>query len=93
MKELNIKIGVSKTLLILGSCLLNLSIHAQTPKAENIARAGLDSNVVQGLFFSALGQKAIDNDTQAADLFGKVIAIDPSNDASLYELAHQKETK
>ncbi|MES2425809.1 MAG: tetratricopeptide repeat protein [Bacteroidota bacterium] len=75
---------------LLGSCFLTLSTHAQTPKAENIARAGVDSNAIQSLFFSALSQKAIDNDAQAADLFNKVIAIDPSNDASLYELARIK---
>jgi tetratricopeptide (TPR) repeat protein len=47
----------------------------------------MDSAVVKDIFFNALRQKTIDNQNMAAELFNKVIQIDPLNDASLYELA------
>ncbi|MDP9078174.1 MAG: tetratricopeptide repeat protein [Bacteroidota bacterium] len=52
-----------------------------------------DSAVVKQLFFSALREKAIENTTLAAEFFDRVIQMDPSNDASLYELANIKKTK
>ncbi|CAN5142112.1 tetratricopeptide repeat protein [soil metagenome] len=47
----------------------------------------MDSIMVKQLFFSALREKAIDNFPQASEFFGRVLQIDPENDASLYELA------
>jgi len=47
----------------------------------------IDSLVVKQLFFSALSEKTIDNNTHAAELFTKVLQIDPKNDAAMYELA------
>ncbi|HEY4326331.1 MAG TPA: tetratricopeptide repeat protein [Mucilaginibacter sp.] len=52
-----------------------------------------DSTMVKDIFFNALRQKTIDNLNMAAELFNKVIQIDPSNDASLYELAMLKKDK
>lgn len=46
-----------------------------------------DSGMVKQLFFSALREKTIDNKRLAADLFNKVLQIDPTNDASMFELA------
>jgi tetratricopeptide (TPR) repeat protein len=53
----------------------------------------MDSAVVKDIFFNALRQKTIDNQNMAAELFNKVIQIDPLNDASLYELAIIKKEK
>jgi tetratricopeptide (TPR) repeat protein len=50
----------------------------------------VDSPMVNQLFFSALREKTIENLTKAADLFERVIQLDPANDASLYELANLK---
>src|ERR1700712_1111275 len=49
-----------------------------------------DSTNVKQLFFSALGEKNSGRFTQAADLFNKILSIDPSNDATLYELGKIK---
>jgi Tfp pilus assembly protein PilF len=49
--------------------------------------SAMDSSRVKDLFFSAIRQKAIDNTRMASELFSKVLAIDPDNDASMYELA------
>ena len=46
-----------------------------------------DSNRVVDVFFAALTAKATDNLPKASELFGKVLQMDPSNDASMYELA------
>jgi tetratricopeptide (TPR) repeat protein len=53
----------------------------------------MDSTVVKDIFFNALRQKTIDNLNMAAELFDKVIQMDPLNDASLYELAILKKVK
>ncbi len=50
----------------------------------------LDSSMVRQLFFSALREKTIENYQLAADLFNRILQIDPTNDASLYELARIK---
>jgi len=49
-----------------------------------------DSAMVRQLFFSAIREKTIENNSLAAQFFDKVIQIDPDNDASLYELANIK---
>jgi len=76
-----------KFLLIVGSCFLILPAHAQSSNPAK-TQAGVDSDAVESLFFSALREKTIDNKTQAADLFNKILVIDPANDAALYELAN-----
>ncbi|WP_428328656.1 tetratricopeptide repeat protein [Mucilaginibacter sp.] len=53
----------------------------------------MDSQVVKQLFFSALREKVVENLTLASEFLERVIQIDPSNDASLYELAIIKRTK
>jgi tetratricopeptide (TPR) repeat protein len=52
-----------------------------------------DSAAVKQLFFSALVEKTVENLPLAAELFDKVIQIDPANDASLFELANLKKQK
>lgn len=47
-----------------------------------------DSGMVKQLFFSALREKTVENFKQAAELFNRVLQIDPANDASMYELAN-----
>jgi tetratricopeptide (TPR) repeat protein len=80
----------SITLLTLVSCFLFLNSYAQIPKTIKSNNAPVDSAEIKKLFFSAISQKAIDQNTEAAELFNKVLQIDPSNDASLYELANIK---
>lgn len=46
----------------------------------------VEDNVVD-LFYSALSKKTVDDNAGAATIFTKILEIDPSNDASLYELA------
>jgi tetratricopeptide (TPR) repeat protein len=75
-------------LLILNSWLLVLSSYAQGPKP--VKSSGVDTDAVENLFFAALKEKTVENNTQAVDLFNKILTIDPSNDASLYELANIK---
>jgi tetratricopeptide (TPR) repeat protein len=53
----------------------------------------MDSAMVKQLFFSALREKTVENLTLSAELFNRVIQIDPANDASLYELANLKKLK
>ena len=52
-----------------------------------------DSLNVEQLFFSALREKTIERNTEATDLFNKILQIDPSNDAAMYELANLKKIK
>ncbi|MBL4677892.1 MAG: tetratricopeptide repeat protein [Mucilaginibacter sp.] len=52
-----------------------------------------DSSIVKQLFFSALREKTIDNKRQAAELFGRVLQIDPTNDASMFELANLEQSQ
>jgi tetratricopeptide (TPR) repeat protein len=54
---------------------------------------GNDSAKVKELFFSAIREKTIENLKDAEEDFGKVIQIDPANDASLFELANLKKLK
>jgi len=52
-----------------------------------------DSGRVKELFFSAIRQKTVENTKMAAELFGQVLKIDPTNDASMYELANLQRTQ
>ncbi len=54
---------------------------------------GLDSLMVKQLFFSAMDAKVIENYTQAAELFNRVLQTDPNNDAALYQLSILKKLK
>jgi tetratricopeptide (TPR) repeat protein len=49
-----------------------------------------DSDMVRQLFFLALCDKTSQNYKSAADLFTRILNIDPSNDAALYELGKIK---
>lgn len=70
------------------------TIQAQnvTPMKEGAATlaqpmAKRDSDALTETFFSALSARSTENYTKAADLFNKVLAMDPKNDASMFELA------
>jgi len=52
-----------------------------------------DSGTVEQLFFSALSKKAVEDNRDASALFSKILQIDPSNDASMYELAKLDKTQ
>ncbi|MCC8425227.1 tetratricopeptide repeat protein [Mucilaginibacter sp. UR6-11] len=88
-KEHKIRSRIISTLLVIGYCCLIMPIYAQSPKPVK-TQARVDSDAVENLFFSALREKTVENNTQAADLFSKILTIDPANDASLYELANIK---
>ncbi|MFD0765768.1 tetratricopeptide repeat protein [Mucilaginibacter lutimaris] len=47
-----------------------------------------DSGMVKQLFFSALREKTVDNPKLAAELFNRILQIDPANDATMFELAN-----
>ena len=81
-----------------GAVLLILSnpVSAQTKKTvDHTVRSmnNTDSATMKQLFFSALREKTVENLTLSAELFNKVIQIDPGNDASMYELANLKKLK
>ncbi len=61
--------------------------------AQPRAMTGLDSLMVKQLFFSAMDAKVIENYTQAAELFNRVLQSDPNNDAALYQLSILKKLK
>ncbi|HEY0245115.1 MAG TPA: tetratricopeptide repeat protein, partial [Mucilaginibacter sp.] len=48
---------------------------------------GRDANKVQEMFYAAISKKTIEENKDASDLFNRILVIDPSNDASMYELA------
>jgi tetratricopeptide (TPR) repeat protein len=82
------KIVKLTSVLILASYILTLHTYAQGPKPVKSIAA--DTGAVENLFYAAIKEKTVDNNAQAVDLFNKILAIDPSNDASLYELANIK---
>ncbi len=53
----------------------------------------LDSVMVKQIFYSALREKTIENFTLAAEQFNRVLQIDHSNTAAMYELANLKKLK
>lgn len=48
----------------------------------------IDSVMIRQLFFSGLHEKTMENFSQAAEFFTRVLHFDPSNAAALYELAN-----
>jgi len=52
-----------------------------------------DSGMVKQLFFSALREKTIENTKLAAELFNRILQIDPANDATMFELANLEKTQ
>lgn len=81
-------------LFLLAPCVIQMAIAQQ--KAIIIASKPMtyaDSSNVRQLFFSALGEKNSGRLTQASDLFNKILTIDPSNDATLFELGKIKRTQ
>ncbi len=84
--------------LILGAWFLILSsgVFAQNKNGATVAAKHLtdaDSAMVKDIFFNAIRAKTIEDNSLAAELFGRIIQIDPSNDASLFELANLKKLK
>ncbi|MEO8886813.1 MAG: tetratricopeptide repeat protein [Mucilaginibacter sp.] len=92
-----IKGRVSTSFLSLASCmLLFTSAYAQQrpPRAaQATAKPGVDTEMVENLFYSAMVEKTRDNSKEAADLYTRILQIDPSNDATLYELAKIKKVQ
>ncbi len=98
------KMGLLRVHLVLalGSCILALSspVFAQNKSQGNPTATvpgkpmnDTDSAMVRQLFFSAIREKTIENNSLAAEFFDKVIQMDPANDASLYELSNLKKLK
>jgi len=83
------------------SLILSIPVFAQTKGQDNGSSAIVggkhltidDSATVKQLFFSALREKTIENLSLATAYFEKVIQMDPSNDASLFELGNLKKSK
>ncbi|HWZ36211.1 MAG TPA: tetratricopeptide repeat protein, partial [Mucilaginibacter sp.] len=74
-------------LLVAGSCFVAIPVSAQNTAPAKATQGGIDTAAVENLFFSALREKTVENNAQAAELFNKVLVLDPQNDAALYELA------
>lgn len=84
--------------LIISLTLLSIGLSASAQAKKNDAEGNktvivvskpmtpMDSSMVTQLFFSALREKMIENNVLAAELFDRILQVDPSNDASLYEL-------
>jgi tetratricopeptide (TPR) repeat protein len=53
----------------------------------------MDSVMVQDLFYSALREKTMENYTEAAQVFTRVLQVDPANAPAMYELANIKRSK
>jgi len=53
----------------------------------------MDSLMVKQLFYSAMEAKVTENYSQAAEMFNRVLQMEPSNDAALYQLAELKVSK
>jgi tetratricopeptide (TPR) repeat protein len=53
----------------------------------------IDSVMIKQIFLSALHEKVMENNQQAAELFTRVLQSDPHNAAALYELANLKKQK
>ena len=68
-------------LLLCGSVSVQ-SLHAQSRRGGQPAE-----DDVEQMFYAALSKKTVDDNAGAAEIFTKILAIDPSNDASMYELA------
>ena len=52
-----------------------------------------DSAMMKQLYFSALREKTVENLTLSAELFTRVLQMNPANDAAMYELANIKKLK
>ncbi|MBW4888687.1 tetratricopeptide repeat protein [Mucilaginibacter sp. HMF5004] len=81
---------------------ISLSASAQKKKADEVNKtaaivgksmSAMDSNAVTQLFFSALREKTVENTTLAAEMFNRILQMDPQNDASMYELGKIRRTQ
>lgn len=52
-----------------------------------------DSIRIKQLFFAGLREKIVNNEELAADLFTRILQMDPSNDAAMFELARIRKTQ
>ena len=96
------KIGFIATMLMLAGMCPALAQSAKHPAFGHQSAASIvnqtithpltetDSLLVKQLFFSALQQKLAKNNVLAADLFTRILIINPNCDAALYELAQLK---
>jgi tetratricopeptide (TPR) repeat protein len=80
-----------KLLLTLGLAIFVIVSHAQIKRGPVIVVGKVlnqkDSLQITELYFDGLHEKLMENYTQAASYFSKVIEIDPQNDAAMFELS------
>ena len=80
-----------KLLLTLGLAIFVIASHAQTKRGPVMVVGKVlnqkDSIQITQLYFDGLHEKLMENYTQAASYFSKVIEIDPQNDAAMFELS------
>jgi tetratricopeptide (TPR) repeat protein len=88
--------------IILGLMVLPGLVFAQKDKSGKGSRVVMvvgrpmtadDSLMVRQLFFSALREKTVENFTLATEEFNQILSMDPSNDATLFELANLAKLK
>ena len=65
-------------------------VKGTAPQPMGKPLASADSLMVKQIYFTALREKTIENFTLATELFTRVLQIDQSNDAAMFELANLK---
>src|ERR1700748_3243628 len=87
--KLNYKYGFAGLLLLAFATTQAQNVTPMKEGAATLAQpmARRDSNALTETFFSALSARSTENYSKAAELFNKVLAMDPNNDASMFELA------
>nr|WP_294793191.1 tetratricopeptide repeat protein [uncultured Mucilaginibacter sp.] len=65
-------------------------VSMQTLYAQSLRVGARGEEDVEQMFYAALSKKTVEDNAGAANIFTKILEIDPDNDASLYELANIK---
>ena len=91
-RKKGIKTSNVVVVLFLISCFLGNDVNAQKQVVAAKPLATVDSLMVKQLFFSAIREKTIENTKHAAEMFERILQTDPSNDASMFELANIKKS-
>ena len=90
-------VKIMKFRLVIGALLVMpffVNAQSKTSGGSTVASprrmTDMDSLMVNQIFYSAMQAKVVDNYTEAAEMFNRVLQIEPANDAALYQLAQLK---
>jgi tetratricopeptide (TPR) repeat protein len=87
---MNLKLTLIGIAFVPAFCLAQNAGKGTVAQPQSKVMTSTDSLMVKQLYFTALREKTIENFTLAADLFTRILQIDPNNDAAMYELANLK---